>query len=137
MESVSIEIADRAMELTILMPCLNEARTLGNCIDRALTYLSGAQVAGEVLVADNGSTDGSQAIALARGARVITASARGYCAALIAGISAAHGRFVVMGDSDESYAFSDLDGSTGTIRPRVKFAQRASNRREQFQNKFP
>jgi len=104
------------MELTILMPCLNEARTLGNCIDRALTYLSGAQVAGEVLVADNGSTDGSQAIALARGARVITASARGYGAALIAGISAAHGRFVVMGDSDESYDFSDLDAFVYQLR---------------------
>ena len=90
------------MELTILMPCLNEAETLGTCIGKALAFLQRTGVAGEVLVADNGSTDGSRSIAEEMGARVVHVTARGYGAALCGGIAAARGRFIVMGDADDS-----------------------------------
>ncbi len=98
-----------AIELTILMPCLNEAETLGTCIAKAMGYLARSGVTGEVVIADNGSTDGSQAIATDLGARVVPVAERGYGAALIAGIAAARGRFVIMGDSDDSYDFTALD----------------------------
>lgn len=98
-----------ALELTILMPCLNEAATVGRCVEKAKAYLARAGIEGEVLVADNGSSDGSQKLAEAAGARVIAVAKRGYGAALQAGIAAARGRFVIMGDADESYDFSNLD----------------------------
>ena len=104
------------MELTILMPCLNEAETIGRCIDKARAFLMRAGVDGEVLVADNGSSDGSPAIAAERGARVVPVAQRGYGAALQGGIAAAHGRFIVMGDADDSYDFSDLDGFLSALR---------------------
>lgn len=97
------------MELTILMPCLNEARTVARCVERAVAFLRQSGIPGEVLVADNGSTDGSQRLAQDAGARVVVVPTRGYGAALAAGIQAAEGRYVVMGDSDESYDFSALD----------------------------
>jgi glycosyltransferase involved in cell wall biosynthesis len=97
------------VELTILMPCLNEARTVGACVREAQGYLQRSGLRGEVLVADNGSTDGSQALAREAGARVVDVPRRGYGAALLAGIEAAQGRWVVMGDSDCSYDFSRLD----------------------------
>jgi len=97
-----------ALELTVLVPCLNEARTVARCVAAALGFLQTAGVAGEVLVADNGSTDGSQALARQAGARVIDVPRRGYGAALGAGIAAARGRFVVMGDADGSYDFTSL-----------------------------
>lgn len=100
--------ADAPVELTILMPCLNERETLAACIDQAQLYLRDSGVSGEVVVADNGSTDGSQEIARAHGARVVDVPVRGYGAALIAGIEAARGRYVIMGDSDQSYDFSKL-----------------------------
>jgi len=90
------------------MPCLNEAETIARCVDKARAFLSASGVAGEVLIADNGSSDGSQAIAEARGARVVAVPERGYGAALIGGIAAARGRFVIMGDADDSYDFSAL-----------------------------
>lgn len=96
------------MELTILMPCLNEAETLATCIAKARKFLDEHNVSGEVLIADNGSTDGSQAIAEREGARVVPVERRGYGAALIGGINAAQGRFVIMGDADDSYDFSNL-----------------------------
>ena len=102
------EPGSAALELTVLLPCLNEARTVARCVDAALGFLESAGVAGEVLVADNGSTDGSQALARQAGARVIDVPRRGYGAALGAGIAAARGRFVVMGDADDSYDFSNL-----------------------------
>jgi glycosyltransferase involved in cell wall biosynthesis len=95
-------------ELTILFPCLNEAETIETCIDKAMSYLAGSDVRGEVLVADNGSTDGSQQLAAAKGARVVQVRDRGYGSALRNGISAARGRYVVMGDADDSYDLSDL-----------------------------
>jgi hypothetical protein len=97
-----------AIELSIVMPCLDEALTLGTCIEKARTFLREHGVAGEVVVADNGSTDGSQEIARRLGARVVAVAERGYGNALRAGIAAAHGRFVVMGDSDDSYNFLNL-----------------------------
>jgi len=103
-------------ELTILMPCLNEARTLPTCIGKARRFLDQSGIAGEVLIADNGSTDGSQSIARDAGARVVDVPVKGYGAALRAGIAAARGRFVVMGDSDDSYDFSDLGGFVAELR---------------------
>jgi len=96
------------VELTILMPCLNEAETLGACVRKARGFLDAYGVVGEVLVADNGSTDGSPAIAAAAGARVVTVPERGYGSALRAGTLAAQGRFVIMGDADDSYDFTSL-----------------------------
>jgi glycosyltransferase involved in cell wall biosynthesis len=107
------------MELTILMPCLNEARTLPECIAKAQRFLSQHQIAGEVLIADNGSTDGSQDLARSKGARVVDVPVRGYGAALSAGIHAARGRFVIMGDSDGSYDFSRLEGYVQCLRSGV------------------
>ena len=96
------------MELTILMPCLNESRTLKICIDKAQKFLSDNNIDGEILIADNGSTDGSQDIAQSAGARVVNISKKGYGAALIGGCNAAYGKYVIMGDSDDSYDFSNL-----------------------------
>ncbi len=98
-----------ALELTILMPCLNEAETVATCVRKARSFLSGAGVAGEVLVADNGSTDGSLQLAEAAGARVCRVERRGYGSALQAGIEAARGRYVIMADADDSYDFSRLE----------------------------
>ena len=104
------------IELSILMPCLNEAETLGVCIEKARGYLEASGIKGEIIVADNGSTDGSQAIAQVLGAVVVPVAQRGYGAALGAGIAAARGRFVIMGDSDDSYDFSQLDGFVSRLR---------------------
>lgn len=100
--------ATHPVELTLLMPCLNEAETLATCIIKALGYLERSGVSGEVLIADNGSTDGSQEIARNLGARVVDIAAKGYGNALIGGIEAARGEYVIMGDADDSYDFSDL-----------------------------
>ncbi len=97
-----------AVELSVVMPCLNEAETLAICISKALKAFESAGIAGEVVVADNGSTDGSQAIAERLGARVVAIAAKGYGHALMGGIAAARGRFIVMGDSDDSYDFGHL-----------------------------
>src|ERR1700730_13826850 len=104
------------MELTILMPCLNEALTVETCIRKARAYLEKRDIAGEIVVADNGSTDGSQSLARAAGARVIPIENRGFGAALIGGIEAANGRFVIMADADDSYDFTDLDGFVDRLR---------------------
>ncbi len=95
-------------ELSIVMPCLDEAETLGSCIEKARGALEAHGIAGEILIADNGSSDGSQEIATRLGARVVPVEERGYGSALMAGIAAARGRFVIMGDADDSYDFSGL-----------------------------
>jgi hypothetical protein len=96
------------IEVTVVLPCLNEAETLAVCVQKAVRCLDELGVAGEVLVSDNGSTDGSQEIAVANGARVVPAPIRGYGGALLAGIEAARGRYVIMGDADDSYDLSNL-----------------------------
>jgi Glycosyl transferase family 2 len=106
----------RQLELTILMPCLNEAETVATCVRKARDFLQRAGIAGEVLVADNGSTDGSPELARNAGARVIHISAKGYGSALIGGIEVARGRFVIMGDADDSYDFSRLDAFVDSLR---------------------
>lgn len=95
-------------ELTIVMPCLNEAETLAVCIDKARNFLATYGVTGEVVIADNGSTDGSQEIARQHGARVVPVPSRGYGAALMGGIEAAQGKYIIMGDADDSYDFTAL-----------------------------
>jgi glycosyltransferase involved in cell wall biosynthesis len=95
-------------ELSIVMPCLNEAETIGTCIQKAQAFLHQYQVIGEIIVADNGSTDGSQEIAALMGARVVHVEAKGYGNALMGGITAARGRYIIMGDADDSYDFLDL-----------------------------
>ena len=97
------------VELTILMPCLNEAETLARCIEKAKLGLQRSGVRGEILVADNGSTDGSQAIAEKLGARVVSVKEKGYGSALRGGVNAALGRWILMGDADDSYDFSEAD----------------------------
>ena len=97
------------MKLSILMPCLNEAETLATCIRKALCWLEKSGTEGEVVVADNGSTDGSQEIARKNGARVVDVPVRGYGSALFYGSMAADGDLIIMGDADDSYDFSDLD----------------------------
>jgi glycosyltransferase involved in cell wall biosynthesis len=96
------------LELTILMPCLNEAETIAACIGKAMAFLHANGIVGEVLIADNGSTDGSRDIAQSLGARVHPVEERGYGAALLGGMSAARGRYIIMGDADDSYDFSAL-----------------------------
>lgn len=103
-------------ELTILMPCLNEAETVRICVEKARAYLAKSGIQGEVLIADNGSTDGSQQLATDAGARVVPIAQRGYGAALIGGIAAARGRYVIMGDADDSYDFSSLDAFVTSLR---------------------
>jgi glycosyltransferase involved in cell wall biosynthesis len=97
-----------APELSIVMPCLNEADTLEVCIDKARRALSSHRVRGEIIVADNGSTDGSQAIAERMGARVVPVAEKGYGNALMGGIAAARGEYIIMGDADDSYDFLEV-----------------------------
>jgi hypothetical protein len=97
------------VEVSILMPCLNEAETIDVCVRKAKGYLDSRGIEGEVVVADNGSTDGSQALATNAGARVVHVPSCGYGAALLGGIQAAHGNLVIMGDADDSYDFTALD----------------------------
>lgn len=103
-------------ELTILMPCLDEAETLAACIEEANQFIRQSGINGEVLIADNGSVDGSQAIARALNARVVDVPEKGYGAALIAGIHSARGKFIIMGDSDQSYDFGDAGGLLQALR---------------------
>ena len=99
------EIPAPEIELSVVMPCLNEAETLEMCIRKAQETLQQADIAGEVIIADNGSTDGSAEIAARLGARVVTVAAKGYGSALAGGIAASRGRYILMGDADNSYDF--------------------------------
>jgi len=114
--SSSPDNSEEPLELSIVMPCLNEAETLGTCIGKARQFLIKNRVAGEIIVADNGSTDGSQNIAAALGARVVNVAHKGYGSALMGGISAARGKYIVMGDADDSYSFAHLDSFLEKLR---------------------
>lgn len=96
------------LELSVVIPCLDEAETIGTCIEKARRSMREHQVHGEVIVADNGSTDGSREIAERQGARVVPIATRGYGSALMGGIAAARGRYVIMGDADDSYDFGEI-----------------------------
>ncbi|MCD0447781.1 glycosyltransferase family 2 protein [Actinocorallia sp. API 0066] len=96
------------MELSVVMPCLNEAETVETCVRKAVAFLAEHGIDGEVVIADNGSTDGSQALAEAAGARVVPVALKGYGNALMGGIRAARGTYVIMGDADDSYDFTNL-----------------------------
>lgn len=109
-------LRDDGIEVSVVMPCLNESETVARCVAKALEGLAAAGVRGEVIVADNGSTDGSQALATAAGARVAVATERGYGAALMAGIEAARGRYVIMGDADDSYDFREIPRFVAKLR---------------------
>jgi glycosyltransferase involved in cell wall biosynthesis len=95
-------------ELSVVMPCLNEAETLATCIKKAQAFFEREKIAGEVVIADNGSTDGSQEIALTYNARVINVPEKGYGSALLGGINAANGTYIMMGDADDSYDFGNM-----------------------------
>ncbi len=99
---------DHAIEVSIVMPCLNEQETIGQCIEKAMRSFRENGISGEVIVADNGSTDGSQDIARNLGARVVDVPVKGYGSALLGGVEAARGRYIIMGDSDDSYDFSNI-----------------------------
>ena len=107
---------EKDLELSIVMPCLNEAKTLAICIGKAKCSLEKMKISGEIIIADNGSTDGSQVIAKASGARVVPVEERGYGAALMGGIKMACGRYVIMGDADDSYDFTDLESFVEKLR---------------------
>lgn len=104
------------IELTILMPCLNEERTVVQCIRQARQFLTESGVCGEILIADNGSTDNSPSLAREAGARVVNVTEGGYGNALIGGIKAARGKYIIMGDCDMSYDFLHLDGFVEKLR---------------------
>ena len=96
------------MELTVVIPCLNEAETVATCVSKAVRFIEQNGIDGEVVVADNGSTDGSRQLAADAGARVVPVEDKGYGNALMGGILAAHGEYVIMGDADDSYDFTNL-----------------------------
>ena len=110
------EHSGEQIELSVVMPCLNESATLGACIKQAQETLKRQGIRGEVVIADNGSTDGSQKIAADLGARVVAVEKRGYGAALQGGIAASRGEFVLMGDADESYDFTQLGAFVSKLR---------------------
>lgn len=107
---------DPQIRLSIIMPCLNEAETLETCIHKARSFLERASIPGEIIVADNGSTDGSQDISLRAGARVVPVPHRGYGSALMGGIEAAQNEFIIMGDADDSYDFTNLQPFVDALR---------------------
>ena len=104
----SLDQNDGQAELTILMPCLNEAETVATCVRKAVAFLTNHCIDGEVVVADNGSTDNSRSLAFAAGARIVEVTERGDGAALLGGIIEARGKYIIMGDADDSYDFSAL-----------------------------
>lgn len=108
--------AQSVPELSIVIPCLNEAETVATCVRKACAFLRASGVAGEVIVADNGSTDGSQSLAREAGARVVPVDQKGYGAALLGGFADARGEFIIMGDADDSYDFASLDAFVAQLR---------------------
>src|SRR5690242_4607768 len=114
--SMRLEDGALSLEVSVVIPCLNEADTLANCIQKARQALNEHHIEGEIVVADNGSTDSSRIIAEREYARVVSVEERGYGSALMGGIAAARGRFVIMGDADQSYDFSEIPKIVGKLR---------------------
>ena len=106
----------RTMELSVVIPCLNEVETVGICVSKALKAIQDHQIQGEVIVADNGSTDGSIAVSEKLGARVVPVTEKGYGNALMGGIAEANGRYIIMGDADDSYDFLEIPHFTEELR---------------------
>ena len=114
---------ENELEISVVMPCLNEADTIGTCVRKAIDTLHAHRIAGEVVVADNGSTDGSQSIAASLGARVVSVREKGYGSALMGGIAAARGRYVLMGDADDSYDFREIPKFLAKLREGYELVQ--------------
>lgn len=114
---------DTELEISVVLPCLNESETVEACVRKALEGIAASGTTGEVIVADNGSTDGSQELARAAGARVVVAAERGYGAALLAGIAAARGTYVIMGDADDSYDFREIPRFIAKLREGYELVQ--------------
>jgi glycosyltransferase involved in cell wall biosynthesis len=110
-------------ELSVVMPCLNESDTIASCVNAAMQALREHHIAGEVIVADNGSTDGSQQIATSLGARVVSVPEKGYGSALMGGIAASRGKYVVMGDADDSYDFREIPAFLSKLREGYSLVQ--------------
>ena len=106
---IPLHNGNQEIEVSVVIPCLNEAQSVGICVKKARNALKRLGVRGEVVVADNGSTDGSAAIAKSEGARVVHQPVRGYGSAYLAGIGAAQGKYIIMGDADDTYDFSNLE----------------------------
>lgn len=115
--------SNSSVELSVVMPCLNEADTIASCVSAAMQALRQNRIAGEVIVADNGSTDGSQQIAANLGARVVPVSEKGYGSALMGGIAAARGKYILMGDADESYDFREIPSFLSKLRAGYELVQ--------------
>ena len=115
-EEITVVPDEQGIELSVVMPCLNEADTVEICIAKALRAMEEHQIAGEIIVADNGSTDASQDLAAAAGARVVNVSDKGYGAALMGGIAQARGRYIIMGDADDSYDFGEIPNILAGLR---------------------
>src|ERR1700687_3987515 len=113
-----------SVELSVVMPCLNEVDTIASCVSAAMQALREHRIAGEVIVADNGSTDGSQQIATRLGARVIAVPEKGYGSALMGGIAASRGKYVLMGDADDSYDFREIPAFLSKLRAGYELVQR-------------
>src|SRR5262245_17311748 len=123
-QSISAYPADTGpLELSVVIPCLNESETIGVCVEKAVRTLREHGIRGEVIVADNGSTDGSREIATSLGARVVPVPQRGYGSALMGGISAARGTYIVMGDADDSYDFTELPRFLAKLREGYELVQ--------------
>lgn len=116
-------LQDVLPEVSVVMPCLNEADTIATCIQKAQTAFASAGIHGEVVIGDNGSTDGSQAIAEALGARVVHVRKRGYGNALMGGIEAARGKYIIMGDADDSYDFLEVPRFVAKLREGYSLVQ--------------
>lgn len=113
---INTEIKESEIELSIIMPCLNEAETIGTCIKKALEYIKTSGISAEIVIGDNGSTDGSQEISKNLGARVVDIPVKGYGAALLGAINASKGKYIIMGDSDDSYDFLTLQPFVDKLR---------------------
>jgi glycosyltransferase involved in cell wall biosynthesis len=116
-------IAEGALELSVVIPCLNEADTIGICVEKAVRAIRDHDIRGEVIVADNGSTDDSREIAAERGARVVAVREKGYGSALMGGIAAARGMYIIMGDADDSYDFSEIPRFVDKLREGFELVQ--------------